>query len=1363
MVFVFAAPALSVPLDADACPLQATGARSVASVASATRALWTRPDEKDGERMSVIAVSERRGKVAALVRAGLGLALLALPGVTIPAAARAQALDAGSFCERAISQWLLIGPFPVDTGAARLDKRDVGDPATLAPTAGMSVGARRWQSVKADAAGELDFGTVFDQTALDNTSAYAMSYLASPTDRTVRLGVESDDDVIVWLNGQLVERQDIARSVGLGRDTVTLHLHAGVNRLLYKVVNRGGGMGLGGRLLIGSDPIDDIAIASTPTVTAARTVTTALDIGAAGLMGDPVLVANATGLHVPVRACVTARTANGGPLTVTFGDARFSIAGLAADAPAALVLDADWSALAIPASRGPLVAAAEFGSSSASRATTSVAATASDLLDLLSRPIRAEGWTGAAGPMDTVRADSAARRAMPELRFDTKVGNDLSGLTLVMNVGEFMPVGRYLVNGREVTADTMGRVTVCAPCHAGDALDITVRPNGARWWDPPLFRVADLGWHEMHDGAQWARFFTRDSTIAVPSDEDARAMLAAAVQPDKAAYTRMVDQWQTRLAPAVARIRRDTIDIVGNSHIDAAWLWRWRETQQVVDATWSTATKLMAKYPDMHFAASAAQYYVWLEQRDPATLARIQQLEKAGRWNLVGGWWLEPDVNMPSGESLVRQGLYGQRTFMRLFGHPAQVAWIPDTFGYPWSLPQIFAKSGMPFFVTQKLRWNDTNKWPARLNDFYWQGPDGTRVFAYIPYGYDSDLSPKELANQEVATIDSSATRHMLTLYGVGDHGGGPTMEMLERSHDLKRIPAFPVLRDASPAQALERMRAAFPADGPVVRDELYLEYHRGVFTTQAAIKNWNRHMEGTLEAAEAAATLAPGEYPRAALTSAWEKTLFNQFHDVMSGSGIDSIYMDAKVDYAAADSLANGALSDAIGQISAKLDTRPLRAGDKPFVVFNPSIRPRSELVSVRLPSGASAADWGVVDATGRVLGSEVSPTSSDTIRVRVASVPALGARVLFLRQGARLMTPALRTSPGYVLENAYLRVEIDSVTGGIARMYDKVNRRDVLARGPATNGLLLMVDQPKDYDAWNIDNLNGARSWLTTVGGDPAPVWKRDALGVSVTVTRGGGKSLVTQRYSLPDSARWLSVENTVDWHESHHLLKATLPFAFEIDSTRAEIPYAVMPRTTRPRTRVDSARFETPMLRFVDGDARDGSYGAAVVTDGKYGYSASGDTVFITLLRSPKSPDANADMGMQHFTYVIAPHAGDWRAPVVHQAARAFNQPMRAEFVAAHPGSGRMTMPRISLTSGSVDLGALKRAEDGNGWVVRLVETSGRATTARLRFQHAVRASETDLLERPTGKSFRSVGTTLSIPMKAWEIETLLIPNP
>ena len=1313
------------------------------------------------------------------------LALVALAAA--PRVFAQQPAAAGRICDRPIVPWLLIGPFPVDTGALRLDKQDIGDPARFEAHAGDRAGGHAWQPVAMDELGQFDFFKAFPATTLDNMAAYAETYLASPGDRTVRIGVESDDDVIVWLNGALIEHNDVARGVGTATDTLTLHLHRGVNRLVYKVVNRGGGTGMGARFLSDSpDPVGDIVASDSPDVaTPAATTVSRFRVGPVAVPDAARLVdaGGGTSLTVPLLVCAERGDAAASEGVFAFGgtSTRAPIAA-GGSHPAATVV-APWGDLV----RGVLdggarVTGAVFAPDSVDgvtaapadrRGSADVPVSAAALLDMLARPIQLGIWKQAAAPtgapltsgdwaaLDTAVADSTARRHLAAIGFDLKVPAELGGFTLQLHAGEFLPSATFTVNGTPVLADTLGRVTLCAPCAAGSDVEFVLHPNGADWWDAPVLRVADLGWHEIHDGAQWARFFTRDSALPVPGDSVARALAAAALAGDKAQYHGIVGHWSQLLAPAVAKVRRDTIDVVGNSHIDAAWLWRWRETQDVIDRTWATATKLMAKYPDMHFAASAAVYYESLAKQRPDVLARIKELDKEGRWNVVGGWWLEPDVNMPSGESLVRQGLYGQRTFIKMFGHPAHVGWIPDTFGYPWSLPQIFLKSGMDFFVTQKLRWNDTDKWPARLNQFYWEGPDGSKIFSYIPYGYDSDLDPHALATQERATVDSSAVPRMMTLYGVGDHGGGPTMQMLERSHDLKRIPAFPVIRDDSPTDALTRMRAAFPADGPVVRDELYLEYHRGVFTTQAEMKWWNRHMEGLLDAAEAAATVAPSPYPHDALTRAWETTLFNQFHDLLAGSGIDSIYMDAGRDYREANALAEGALATSLRALAAPLDTKPLRKGDVPMVAFNPSGVPRAGVVSFEPPAGSdgvdSAAAWTAIDAHGRALPSE--PGDSGRIKVRVGTVPALGARVFFMRP-SRLRRPT--TVPGWTLENRFLRVTIDSVTGGIARMYDKVHARDVLARGPAANGLLLMVDRPKDYDAWNIDNLNGARTWLAARPGDAHPRVTRDAFGSSITVYRGKDSSLVTQRYELPADADRLDVETIVDWHQSHQLLKAVFPLAFRIDSTHAEIPYAVIGRTTRPRTRQDSARFETPMLRFVDGSATDGSYGVAIVNGGKYGYSASGDTIFVTLLRSPKSPDEHADMGTQTFAYSIVPHAGDWRSPAVRAAARVLNEPLRTVRVDAHAGKGRATASPFTIIGGTVELGALKRAEDGNGWIVRLVETTGRPTTAVLRFAAPVTAQETDMIERATGRTFVSRGRVLSVPMGAWDIETLLIPE-
>jgi alpha-mannosidase len=1295
-------------------------------------------------------------------------------------------------CDLPVASWLVLGTFPLDTGALRLDRSDVGDPALVAPAEGDVLGApgasaeRIWRRVSSDSLGRVDLYSVFPDASLDDRAAYAITYVASPEARTVRLAVESDDAVVVWLNGNRVLRNDAARELRSGADTITIHLAAGVNRLLYRVVNRSGGFGLGARFLNASpDPTGDLYVDANES--AIRSV--ARGGGGAGgafgvgrrqarislgpaVIGSRVIIANGVGdssaLLAPLRVCVTRRAEGVDDVSIVAGSDTARLPESPVGEPVIVTLHARWGELARAVLAGRPHAVARIGDTTV--ATLRLLVTPDALLTLLSRPFQVADWRGTIGRGDGVLAwfgrhegvrltgeelDSTTRARMTRLDAPLHVPAVLGGLSLDAYVAEFGRAPSFTVNGRRATPDSLGRIILCAECSAGAPLTISIGNVRPPWWDAPLLRARDPGWREIRDGAVWARYFTRDLSLALPDSGVARELLRAALDPAKRDYLATIDEWTRRLTPAAQRIRRDTIDIVGHSHIDAAWTWRWREGRDVVDATWATVTKLMSKYPDMHFAASSAQYYVWLERHDPELLARIQTLVSEGRWDPVGGWWVESDANIPSGESLVRQALYGQRTYMRLFGKTSRVAWLPNTFGFAWSLPQILRKSGFEFFVTEEMRWNDTDAWPAKLNAFWWEGPDGSRVFTDMIYSYDHDLSPRRLAKEFSVTRDSSASRRMLTVYGVGDHGGGPTMAMLDRARDLQRVPTFPVVRDASPDSSLSRMRLDARA-GPVLRDELYLEYHRGVYTTQAAIKKRNRELEALLGAAEAASAIAPVPYPRDSLRVAWERVLFNQFHDILPGTAIDSVYGDAEADYVHAGSIARRALEDALVGIADSLDTRPPASGDAPYLVFNPSGHARTDVVRIPARAGVEARD-----AAGRLLPSTVRDS---TLEVLVSDVPAVGVSVIFLRSGEAtppvadsatvgVMPPVADSATGPVLENDAIRVEIDSATGNIARLDDKLH--GVVALKTGAGGLVLIDDHPRLWDAWNIDNLNGRRAWVDQdvhVG----PV-VRTPLGQSIEVRRGRDSTRVVQRYELRTGSDRLDIHFTIDWHESHRLLKFAVPLGFHIDSTRAEIPYASISRPTRPRTRQDSARFETPMQRWVDGSER--AYGVAVVNDSKYGYSASGDTIFVTLLRSPKEPDPSADMGKHDFDVSIVPHAGDWRAPEIRRAATSLNQPFIAAPVPVHRGE-RRSAGWIAVEPSSVELGAFKRAEDDDRYIVRLVETDGRPVVARLTFGTPMSASEVDMFQRPVAGGLRTCGATIDVPLGAFEIETLAL---
>jgi alpha-mannosidase len=1313
-----------------------------------------------------------------MLRSGLRFGALTVSWAVALAALSAvllAALPAAAQTDRPIPEWLVLGTYAVVDGEERVRHPYLPGEATVAPAAGSVTDGRPWRHALADPTrlGRLDLLPVLEGVSpVANAAAYAFTWVTSPEDRSVTLAFESDDDLRVWLNGTLVLDHEVARGVGSGTDTVTVRLAAGANRLLLKVVNRSGGFGLGGRVLADSqDPVDDLGLAAErpADVAVATAPAPAVTISPASVAAAAVLDADDGVVRVPV----TLRATRWGGLT---GDVSVALAGLSVPLPPAP--DGRAAEVTLPSTWEELAAAARSGERITAHAGIRAYArplSADAVLSTLGHPIEVDGWTWRdqdgtwsalprAGPYGV---DEGVRRRVGELAFRTRVPRVLAGLGLLMDAAELPDGTTFLVGGEPRTRDVRGHVTLCAPCGAGDSLNVRVRPSGPRWWDPPRLIVPDDGWFEIEEGARWARFFQGEDAATMPGADAAITLLAASVEPDKASYRAIVSEWMERLAPAAQAALGDTIALVGNSHIDAAWLWRWPETVDVVRNTWRSATKLMARYPEATYAASAAKYYEWLEAYEPELLAEVQALVREGRWEPVGGWWVEPDVNMPSGEALARQALYGQATFQRLFGAPARVAWIPDTFGYAWTLPQIFRKAGFDWFVTQKLRWNDTDAWSADRNLFWWQGRDGTRILTYIPYGYSHHLEADRLGAEWLASRDSTAGGGMLVLYGVGDHGGGPTMEMMDRRRSLERTGTYPNLLGTLPTAALTRMEADGGDAAPVIDDELYLEYHRGVYTSQAHTKRWNRRMENALTAAEVAAahasTLPAGNawynYPGAALTEAWRHTLFNQFHDILPGSSIGGVYEDSEVDYRAAERLAETALERAAERIAATLDTRPPPNGPageapdselRPYVVLNPSGYDRSG--EVALPWSAPGAL--VLDADGTALPSVVR---GGQLRFLVTGVPATGANVVFVgeREGAAPVAgaePRSSDDARVVLETETLRVELDPATGELARVFDKANARDVLLPGGGGNRLATMVDRPLQWDAWNIDDVDGP--WTSVADTVRIGPVTRDALGVQVGVLRADSHGRYEQVVRLPSEGSSVEVETVASWRADHRLLKASFPLAVGADSVWAEIPYGAIGRPSLPRTRQDSARFEVPMQRWIDASA--GGWGVSLVNDAKYGYDVRGDTLRLTLLKAATYPDSVADRGTHRFRYALVVHRGDWRGGATEDAAEALNRPLRALPATAHSGEGRA---RAFARVRGAELGALKVAEDGDGLVVRIVERHGVRAAVRLELPWNFEWRDADLLERPTGE-WNEASAVAELGLAPWEIRTLRV---
>jgi len=1206
-----------------------------------------------------------------------------------------------------IQRWLLNGPIASDTGATRVVTDYLGGESSLLPT----VGDEGWVEVEADPFGRLDLNGIYEGMSTAWSAAYAHSYVFAPEDRTVLLIADSDDDLVVRVNGQRVWVNEVARGLGRGSDTLTVKLSEGWNSLLLKPLNRSGGFGVLGRLSPGEGLL--LSTVRPPGMVAHNHPEPSVTVGP--LLLDSLLW-NADGLFLAARAQVAAWGPN------PFRDVGFRLIGSGrseASEQIALVEPGEPVdiALLLPfdvlrdAAIGvaPLVAAVDWSGGSGS---------AGAFVDP-ARLLRLAGGRVAVGAWAIEGAEDRPVRLTATL----VVPSLFDGFTIDLLSLGLGPNTTYRANGRELRWEH-GNVELCGPCTAGDSLRIEIVPQlGHPLWMDPEVRIREIGYAEYADGYEYAEVLVGHAPPIEPPDPT--VWLRTVSVPDE--YRRLVARYEEAYAPLAAEIRADTLHLVGNSHIDAAWLWPWSETRDVIRNTWRTSLKLAEIFPGYIFTGSSAAFYDMLDRREPQLADSLVAAVEAGEWIPVGGWWVESDLNVPSGESLVRQGLYGQRYFERRFGFRSRVAWTPDCFGYPWTIPQILKGSGLDYFVTQKIRWNDSTEFP--YNAFYWQGPDGSRVLTYNPYGYTHNLEASRLATQRVEDRERTGMNQQIVLYGVGDHGGGPTIAMLRRAEDLRRVPTFPAMVYADPLTALESVESAGRVVGlPVWDDELYLEYHRGTYTSQANTKRRNRRSEEMLLTAEALATVGIAPYPRDRLEAAWRLVLFNQFHDILPGSSIPEVYEDAEAFYDSAWAVIDSLSAAGFAELRSRMDTRSRRT----LVVFNPLSWSRTGTITAPRRDGSAI----------RVAATDVPAFGAVTIRVPNDTMP---------RKVRRLSRPEVGRN---WIENAFLRAEVDTTTGDIVRIYDKENEREVLATGERGNVLQVFDDRPDQWDAWNI--VITGDMWEVS---DVRSITSRsDPWEAELQIERHWGNSTFRQTLVLARDSRYLDVRNEFDWHEYRKALKVAFPLNVVADSATYEIPYGTVGRTGRPRTQAERAKFEVPGQRWADVSQAD--YGVSVLNDSKYGWDYRGNVLRLTLLKSAIWPDSLADRGVHRFKYAVYPHAGDWQAAETVRRAAEYNTPLVAAFEPEHKGTLGREVSFASADPRNVDITALKRAEDSDRWVLRLVEWHGLQTEVEVAVGCRVSgARRANLLEDP-GEAVAVERDRVHLSMRPYEIATLLV---
>ena len=798
------------------------------------------------------------------------------------------------------------------------------------------------------------------------------------------------------------------------------------------------------------------------------------------------------------------------------------------------------------------------------------------------------------------------------------------------------------------------------------------------------------------------------------------------------------------------------ITATGHAHIDVAWLWTLGQTRAKSGRTFHTVLRLMEQFPDYHFTQSQPQLYKYVKEDYPALFEAIKARVADKRWEPIGGMWVEADCNLSGPESLARQFLLGRTFFKEHFGEGADspVLWLPDVFGYAWALPQLIKLAGCDYFFTIKIGWSQYNRLP--YDTFWWQGVDGTKVLTHFstakdpnsPFAstYNSAATPAEALGTWYNFQQKELHHELLMAFGYGDGGGGPTRQMIENLNEMSHFPAAPQIRQRAIGDLFRDIEAEAGPELPTWNGELYLEIHRGTYTTQSRNKRANRKSEFLLHDAEFLASLArmldaDYTYPAETFHEAWELICLNQFHDIIPGSSINQVYVESQEQYARIRELGEGARDEALATIASHL------GGD--LVIANPISYARQDL-----------ALWPEqLDSTRQLRRADGAPvlvqSSEEGTWIAPGPLAPYSVTPLHIVDGETTIADTGLSVSATLLENNYIRVELNEA-GDITRIYDKQNAREVLPEGAVANQFLAFEDRPQNWDAWDIDIFYDDKMWTA----DPAEsvrVVDAGPLRATLEIKRRILHSSYTQRIALSYNSPRIDFDTHIDWSERHILLKVAFPVEVLAPQATYEIQWGTVQRPTHMNTSWDWARFETCAQKWVD--LSEGGYGVSLLNDCKYGHDIHGNVMRISLLRSPTSPDPEADQGEHRFAYSLLPHAGGWDETTV-AAAYAFNDPAIVMAVGkdADGGAAQSFGSLIAVDAPNVIVETVKLAEDGDDLIVRLYEGQRKRgpVTVTTGFPLAA-AWRADLLEN-NQESVAVEGSSLTLNLRPYEIVVL-----